>query len=316
MVLEGGRLRILVTGGAGFIGSHIVDRYIAEKHTVCVVDNLSKGRRKNVNPKAEFYEVDICNRIALEDVFEKERPEVVNHHAAQVDVRFSVRDPVFDAQTNIVGSLNILELAVRYGARRIIYASSGGAVYGEPKVLPAVEESLINPMSPYGASKHAVEHYINLYGLNYGLEYVILRYGNVFGPRQDPFGEAGVVAIFANLILKGESPTVFGDGEQTRDFVFVGDVADANLLALTKGTGQVLNIGSGKETSVNRIFSELAAIIGFEGKPRYESSRVGEVKRIFLDISRAKSVLGWLPRTSISDGLRETVRCIREEIRD
>ncbi|MCX7703245.1 MAG: NAD-dependent epimerase/dehydratase family protein [Planctomycetota bacterium] len=307
-------MRILVTGGAGFIGSNVVDGYIETGYSVCVVDNLSKGRRKNIHPKARFYEVDILNRHALEEVFIKERPEVVNHHSAQVDVRRSLSEPLFDMSLNIEGSLNLLELSVKYGVKRFIYASSGGAIYGEPRFLPLTEEHPIEPISHYGVSKHTVEHYVELYRHNYGLNYVVLRYSNVYGPRQDPYGEAGVVAIFANLMLKGETPVIFGDGGQTRDFIYVKDVVDANIAALNKGTNLCLNIGSGKETSVREVFESIAQIVGFKGSPKFQPARKGEVSRIYHDVSRASSALKWTPKTPFKEGLRRAVEQIKKEV--
>jgi len=217
-------MRILVTGGAGFIGSHVVDRYVADGHHVAIIDNLSTGFEENINPQAVFYKVDITDQQAVAEVFEKERPEIVNHHAAQMDVRRSVADPAFDAVTNIVGSIHLIENAVRTNVSKFIYASTGGAVYGEPRYLPADEDHPINPLSQYGISKHTVEHYLQLYQVNDGLTYTVLRYGNVYGPRQNPHGEAGVNAIFAGLMLAGKQPTIFGDGSKTRDYVYVSDV--------------------------------------------------------------------------------------------
>ena len=307
-------MRILVTGGAGFIASHIVDRYIELGHTVSVVDDLSTGSRENLNLEATFYEVDIRDSDALDAVFKRERPDVVNHHAAQIDVRRSTREPAFDAEVNIVGSINILEAMVRNGVRRIIYASTGGAIYGEPELLPVTEEHPVRPISQYGISKHTVEHYLYLYSCNYGLEYVSLRYPNLYGPRQNPKGEAGVVAIFTALMLEGKTPTIYGDGEQLRDYVYVGDVVDANVEALERGSNICVNIGTGVGVSVNRIFAELAEITGFGGEVEYKPARKGEVKRIYLDPARARELLGWSAKTSLRDGLRLTVEHLKKRL--
>ncbi len=302
--------KILVTGGAGFIGSHVVDAFINAGHEVVVIDNLATGKRENVNPQAKFYQVDIRHREAVEEVFAVERPEVISHQAALANVRHSMEQPVTYAEVNILGSLILLEMARQYGCRRFIYASTGGAVYGEPEFLPVTEDHPINPLDPYGASKHAVEHYLYLYRQNYGLSYVSLRYPNVYGPRQDPLGEAGVVAIFTGLMLQGKQPTINGSGEQQRDFVYVGDVARANLLALERGEG-VYNIGSGIPTDVNTIFVELKAAIGYAGEACYGPPKLGEVFRIYLDASKARRELGWEPKVSLREGLTRTVEFFR-----
>lgn len=307
-------MRVLVTGGAGFIASHIVDRYLELGHTVSVVDDLSTGRRRNINPKALFYEVDIRDFDAVDDVFKREKPDVVNHHAAQIDVRLSVTDPCFDADVNIIGSVNLLEAMVKHGVRRMIYASTGGAVYGNPQHLPVTEQHPVNPISQYGISKHTVEHYLCLYSHNYGIEYVSLRYSNIFGPRQDPNRKAGVVAIFAALMLKGEVPVIYGDGESIRDYLYVDDVVDANVEALKRGTNCCLNIGSGEGTSVNEIFEELAEITGFDRRAIHRAERKGEVRRIYLDATLAGELLGWSPKTTLKEGLRLTVEHLRKEV--
>ena len=227
-------MKALVTGGAGFIGSHVVDGYLAEGLQVAVVDDLSRGSRQNLPSAVSFHQADIRDHAALEGVFQKEKPDVINHHAAQMDVRRSVEDPIFDAECNILASIHLLGLAVKYKARRFIYASTGGAIYGEPKVLPATEETPVLPLAPYGVSKHVVEHYLDTYNRLYGLPYVVLRYGNVYGPRQDVHGEAGVVAIFCGHLVEGRAPTIYGDGRQTRDWVDVSDVVRANLTAAEK----------------------------------------------------------------------------------
>jgi UDP-glucose 4-epimerase len=304
-------MRILVTGGAGFIGSHVVDRFIERGHEVAVLDNLSSGFRELVNPAARLYEADLTDSAAVERCFAEFRPEVVDHHAAQIDVRRSVDDPVFDAGTNIVGALGLLQACTRHGVRKFVYASTGGALYGEGRQLPATEQHPVNPESPYGVSKHTLEHYLYLWKLLHGLEYTVLRYPNVYGPRQNPHGEAGVNAIFILLMLQGKRPRIFGTGEQVRDYLYVMDVVEANDMALAQGGGEIVNLGTGIGTSVNDIFRELKAIVGFEGEPVYETARPGEVQRIYLDATRAKMVLGWTPRMSFRDGLAQTVEWSR-----
>jgi UDP-glucose 4-epimerase len=300
-------VKVLVTGGAGFIGSHVVDAYLAQGYEVAIVDDLSTGRRSNLNPAAKFYQLDIRDP-QLSEVFAQERPDFVNHHAAQMDVRRSVAEPIFDASVNILGSIHLLECARQAGVKRFVYISTGGAVYGEPEYLPCDEAHPVNPICQYGASKHTVEHYLYMYRENYGLEYVVLRYPNVFGPRQDPHGEAGVVAIFTGQMLAGEQVVINGDGEQVRDFVFVGDCARANLLATTTGhANTIYNLGWGRGTSVNEIFWGLKAATGYERQPVYGPAKVGETRRIYLDASRAKEKLGWAPTVSLEEGLGQTV---------
>jgi UDP-glucose 4-epimerase len=304
-------MRILVTGGAGFIGSHVVDRFIERGHDVAVLDNLSSGFRELVNPAARLHEADLTDAAAVERCFAEFRPEVVDHHAAQIDVRRSVDDPLFDAGTNILGALGLLQACTRHGVRKCIYASTGGALYGEGRQLPATEEHPVNPESPYGVSKHTLEHYLYLWKLLHGLDYTVLRYPNVYGPRQNPHGEAGVNAIFIRLMLEGKRPHIFGSGEQVRDYLYVMDVVQANELALALGSGEVVNLGTGIGTSVNDIFRELKAILDFSGEPHYEAARPGEVQRIYLDATRARQVLGWTPRMSFRDGLGQTVEWSR-----
>ena len=304
-------MKILVTGGAGFIGSHVVDTYVADGHQVIVVDDLSTGRRTNLNPAATFYQVDIRSP-QLEEVFEVERPEAINHHAAQMDVRRSVAEPIFDADVNVLGSINLLELARRFEVKRIIYISTGGAVYGEPVYLPCDEAHPINPICPYGASKHTVEHYLFMYQEMYGLEYVVLRYPNVYGPRQDPHGEAGVVAIFTGQMLSGEQVVINGDGDQERDFVYVGDCARANLLALrTENANTIYNLGLGQGISVNEVFSTLKPITDYPLDAMHGPAKLGETRRIFLDATRASESLGWRARIDLKAGLQKTVEYFR-----
>ncbi len=299
-------MRILVTGGAGFIGSHVAEAYAARGHEIAVVDDLSTGRRENVPPAARFYELNICSP-EMESVFARERPVVLSHHAAQMDVRRSVRDPVFDARVNILGLVHLLEIGRRYGLRRVLFASSGGAIYGEQRQFPAPEEHATAPVSPYGVSKLAGEHYLFFYFAEYGIRYTALRYANVYGPRQDPHGEAGVVAIFAEKMLRGEPPVIYGDGEQTRDYVFVGDVVEANLAALERDYCGPLNIGTGRETSVNELFLLLRATCGSSCIARHGPARPGEQRRSAIDPALAGKVLGWVPRTPLEEGLRKTV---------
>jgi UDP-glucose 4-epimerase len=304
-------MRILVTGGAGFIGSNVADRMLALGHDVAVLDNLSTGRREQVDPRVRFYPADLTDSAAVDACLAEFRPEVVDHHAAQIDVRRSVEDARFDATVNILGSLSLLESCRRHGVRKLIYASTGGALYGEGRVLPAPEDHPVNPESPYGASKHTVEHYLFIWKLLHGLDYTILRYPNVYGPRQSPHGEAGVNAIFIGLMLEGRRPRIFGDGEQVRDYLYVEDVVEANRLALELGSGETVNLGTGIGTSVNDIFRELQRQLGFAGEPIYESARPGEIQRIYLDATRARQVLGWTPSTPFAEGLRRTIEWSR-----
>jgi len=300
-------MRILVTGGAGFIASNVVDRFIELGHDVLVLDDLSSGFREFVNPRARFEHVSVTDAAAVERVFVSFRPEIVDHHAAQIDVRHSVTDPVHDASINILGGLALLEACRRHGVKKFVYASTGGAIYGEGRQLPATEDHPINPEAPYGASKHALEHYLYIAKLLHGVDYTALRYPNVYGPRQNPHGEAGVNAIFIGLMLQRKRPRIFGTGDQVRDYVFVDDVVDANVLALERASGEIANIGTGVGTSVNDIVRELNGILGTHIEPIYEAARPGEVQRIYLDATKAKRVLGWTPKTSFRDGLRRTV---------
>ena len=299
-------MKVLVTGGAGFIGSHLVDALIERGDEVVVIDNLTAGCRENVNSQAKLYELNVGD-LGLVEIFERERPDIVSHHAAQINLRRSVAEPLFDAQENILGSLNVIVNSVRYGVGKFIYASSGGAIYGEPQYLPVDENHPINPISQYGVSKYAVEHYLHLYAHQHGLNYVVLRYGNVYGPRQNPLGEAGVVAIFARQMLGGERPTIFGSGDKTRDYTHVSDVVAANLLAMERGRNAICNIGTGVETSDQEIFDALAGALGYDGSPLYTSVRHGEIQRICLDWSKAERELGWRPQLSLKEGIAKTV---------
>jgi len=303
-------MKIMVTGGAGFIGSHVVDRFVEAGHEVVIVDDLSSGREGNLNSQAKFIRMDLRDPD-LARVFEAERPEIVDHHAAQMDVRKSVLDPIFDADVNVRGGLNLLECARRYGSRKIVYASTGGAVYGEPEYLPCDEDHPIHPICPYGASKHIIEDYLFMYRALYGLEYTVLRYPNVYGPRQDPYGEAGVVAIFTGRMLRGQPVTINGSGEQERDFVFVGDCARANITAAEDGRRGIFNLGWGHGTNIIQIFRELKTITAYPDEPNYGPPKPGETFKIYLDASRAREQLGWEPAVSLRDGLTQTVDYFR-----
>jgi UDP-glucose 4-epimerase len=300
-------LKILVTGGAGFIGSNITDAYIAGGHKVVIIDNLSSGKLRNINKKAKFYKADIRDAKKVNDIFKRERFDIVNHHAAQIDVRKSVLDPVFDAQVNILGTLNLLENCVKYKIKKFIFASSGGVMYGECGKNPPGETVPASPLSPYGVTKHTTEIYLNYYAATYGLKYLVFRYGNVYGPRQDPHGEAGVVAIFIQRIQSGSEINIFGNGEQLRDYVFVGDVVQANLRGLKKGSNTIINIGTRKASSVNTLFTGLSAITGYDQKAIYKPPRLGELQKSFLDTTKARKILGWQSTVSFKEGLAKTV---------
>ena len=303
--------KVLVTGGAGFIGSHVVDLFVSKGYEVVIVDDLSTGRVSNLNPAAKFYKIDIRDP-KLRDIFDAERPDYISHHAAQMDVRRSVAQPLFDADVNILGSINVIECAKEFGIKHFVYISSGGAAYGEPERVPCMETDPINPICQYGASKHTVEHYLYMYHVNYGMNYTVLRYPNVFGPRQDPRGEAGVVAIFTGKMLLGERVLINGDGEQTRDYVFVGDCARANYLAVTIDHAPgIYNIGWGLPTSVNQIFTGLAAITEYNQPAQHGPAKLGETRHIYLDASKARKDLGWAPTSTLEEGLRETVEYFR-----
>jgi UDP-glucose 4-epimerase len=303
-------MKILVTGGAGFIGSHIVDAYLSAGHEVSVVDDLSSGFRHNLPKSVRLHEVDIRNG-RLAEVFEAEKPEVVNHQAARANVRESLEKPLLYADVNVVGSVNVLECCRRFGVKKLIYASTGGAVYGEPQWLPVSEDHAINPLDPYGASKHHVEHYLYLYQKNFDIAFTALRYPNVYGPRQDPHGEAGVIAIFAGQMLGDGKPLINGTGEQERDFVHVSDVAKASIMALKRGDNEILNIGGGFGTSVNTIFTTLVELTDFQERPVHGPAKKGEVYKIFLNSERARNLLGWRPEVSLREGLALTVEFFR-----
>ncbi len=306
----------LVTGGAGFIGSHLCDRLLAEGHRVIAVDDLSSGRIANLGEargygaEFTFFNMDI-RAEGLLSLFERHRPEIVMHIAAQPSVPASVEDPILDAGVNVMGLMNVMECAARTGVRKVVFAASGGTLYGEPRKLPVKETASGRPTSPYGISKKVAIDYLAFYERHRGIAYAALALANVYGPRQDPHGESGVVAIFGSRMLAGESPTIFGDGNQTRDYVFVDDVVHAFALAADRGDGRLVNVGTGLETSVNGLFRLLAGIVGFEGQPAGGPARAGDLRRSALDVSAAEEILGWRPWTHLEDGLRETVAFLK-----
>jgi UDP-glucose 4-epimerase len=302
-------MRILVTGGAGFIGSHTVDVLVAAgTHEVAVIDSLSAGKPDQVNPHARFHQADIRDAAEVGRIIASERPEVMVHLAAQMDVRRSVADPAFDAQVNVVGFLNLMEAARQHGLRRVVFSSTGGAIYGEQDTFPADESHPCRPVSPYGVAKFSTEAYLFFYRTQYGIEYAAMRYANVYGPRQDPHGEAGVVAIFCGRLLQDQPVTIFGDGEQTRDYVYVGDVVRANVAAVAAPAIGPINVGTGIETSVNRLYGILAAVAASDRPPAYAPARPGEQKRSVIAAARAGRELGWQPEVTLEDGLRRTYR--------
>jgi len=308
--------KILVTGGAGFIGSHIVDKYIEKGHKVIIVDDMSTGKEENINKKAsKFYWTDIRDPRQVLLIFEQEKPDIVNHHAAQTSVNHSVCDTIGDANTNILGSIAVIKSAIANGVKKFIYASSGGAVYGDPNSLPVNEDAPVKPLSPYGCSKYIVEHYLRSLAGEMG--YVTLRYANVFGPRQDPHGEAGVIAVFSNLLLEGKAPTIFGDGEAVRDYVYISDVVDINMIVTEQDTSRkVYNVGSGIGNSVNELLKRLKLVIK-ELKPEVEfqdeihtEEREGDVKKTYLAANAAKADLGWKCKVCLTKGLKLTVQSL------
>ncbi len=308
-------MRIVVTGGAGFIGSHLTDAMLAAGHETIVIDNLVTGVRGNLNPQARFYEADIRDATAMHDLFARERPEVLIHQAAQLDVRRSVADPGYDADVNIIGTLRLLQVGLENGLKKVIFASSGGAIYGETEQLPTPETHAAAPISPYGVSKLSIEHYLHYYQAVQGLPYVALRYANVYGPRQNPHGEAGVISIFAERLLRGEPTTIYGDGENTRDYVYVGDVVDANLRALSSEWVGAYNVGTGTETTVNAIFAHINTLTEAGVEERHGEAKVGEQRRSCLDWGQAQRDLGWRPRVQLDEGLARTVEFFTDKVR-
>ncbi len=307
-------MKILVTGGAGFIASNLVDKLVEKGHDVSILDNLSTGKKENLNPKAKFYKADVRDK-SIENIFKKGNFDIVSHHAAQIDVRKSVADPYFDAEINIMGLLNVLKNCARFKVKKIINVSSGGVIYKDNAKLPINEDETKGPISPYGIAKLTSEYYVKFYSSIYGLKFTSLRYANVYGPRQDPKGEAGVIAIFSNLMLQGKQPKIFGDGKQTRDYVYVKDVVDANILATEKGDDEAFNIGTGIETDVNKIFSVIKKATGYSGNPSYLPARPGELTKSCLNISKAKKILGWQPKYTIEQGLRETIDWVKATVK-
>jgi UDP-glucose 4-epimerase len=306
-------MKVLVTGGAGFIGSHLVDRLIQEGHEVVVVDNLSTGKRRNLNRAARFFKLDIQS-WRIERVFRNERPNLVMHLAAQMDVRKSVEDPIFDAQVNVLGTLNVLQQAVKHGVRKVVFSSSGGAIYGEQETYPAPESHVTRPLSPYGISKLCGEQYLSYYQRVNGLQVVSLRYANVYGPRQDPDGEAGVVAIFIQKLLNNEQAVVNGNGRQTRDFVYVDDVVEANLAVMGQETQGTYNVGTGEETSINDLLRILVNHTNSPCKEIHGPAKHGEQVRSAIDSSKLRQDLSWDPRTELSEGLKRTIDYFRERM--
>jgi len=300
-------MRILVTGGAGFIGSHTVDALVATAtHNISIIDNLSAGKRERLNQGARFYQADIRDAGEVGRVIASEQPEVIFHFAAQMDVRRSVADPAFDAQVNVVGFLNLMETARPHGLRRVVFSSTGGAIYGEQDFFPADESHPCRPVSPYGVAKFATESYLYFYQAQYGIDYAAMRYANVYGPRQDPHGEAGVVAIFCGRLLENKPVIIFGDGEQTRDYVYVGDVVRANVAALTAAVTGPINIGTGIETSVNQLYQTLAGVAKSGQSAAHAPGRPGEQSRSAIAAGRAELELGWKPHVALEEGLRRT----------
>ncbi|MFO7881683.1 MAG: NAD-dependent epimerase/dehydratase family protein [Kosmotogaceae bacterium] len=305
---------ILVTGGAGFIGSHVVGKLIEEKKIPIVVDNLSTGTIENLDPRALFYQQDITDNEMMEKVFSLHKPRFVYHLAAQISVSQSVKTPLEDAGINIMGSLNILNLCVKYGVEKLVFSSTGGAIYGDDvNEVPTSEDEQPHPFSPYGIAKFSIENYLDFYFKQHELKYVALRYANVFGPRQDPYGEAGVVAIFTNRMLKNEETIIYGDGENVRDYIYVSDVARANYLAMEKWENEVVNIGTGQGTTVNELFDKLKKITGYKKNATYSDPRPGDLRRSILKCDKAHN-LGWKYEVKIDDGLVKTVEYFRNKL--
>ena len=308
-------MRVLVTGGAGFIGSHIVDALLSEGHLVSVIDDLSMGSPENLNPKARLHQVSITDSRGVDDVFAEERPQLVSHHAAQTDVRRSMAEPLFDITVNVLGTINLLESARKNGTSKFVFASSS-TVYAEPEYIPMDESHPIQPQSAYGMSKHTAEAYIRFYGSVHGLRFTIFRYGNVYGPRQDPKGEAGVVSIFSGQFLNGITPTIFGDGSKTRDYIFVSDIVNANIGAMADvGDDEVFNIGWGQEVSDYEIFEAVRKATGADLSPVYSPKRPGEADRVSLDVSKARATLRWGPKVHLEEGIEQSVSYYLDRLR-
>lgn len=307
-------MNILVTGGAGFIASHIADAYIALGHNVIVLDNLSTGFKRNVPTKAKFFELDVTDEQAVNDLMRAERIDIVNHHAAQMNVRFSVESPKEDAITNILGGLNVYEAARKNGVKKVIFASSGGAIYGDTKNIPTPETEQLEPCSPYGIAKLANEKYLAFYKETYGMDFVCLRYANIYGPRQNAKGEAGVVAIFANKILRNEQPVINGDGNNTRDYVYVKDVVKANVFALEDDCSGIYNIGTEIETSTNQIFHLLNTLLGMQAQEVHGEAKMGEQRVSCISSEKLHNEFGWKPQTLLSEGLKETIQYFKEQV--
>ncbi|CAA7603160.1 NAD dependent epimerase/dehydratase family [Acididesulfobacillus acetoxydans] len=311
-------MKVLVTGGAGFIGSHVVDRLVAEDCHVAIVDNLSTGLMEHVNGKAVFYRCDIGDGERLERIFASERPDYLIHHAAQISVQNSLSDPLKDARVNIMGTLNLLNCCRDFGVKKMIYASSA-AVYGNPEYLPVDENHSLNPLSPYGISKHTPEHYIKMYADSYGLNYTVLRYANAYGPRQDAQGEGGVVSVFIDHLLRDDPIVIYGDGEQTRDFVYAEDLAEANLAALGAGDYGIFNISTSVPTSVKGLLEAINEVGGSYARPLYGPARPGDIRDSYLSNQKARLELGWQPKFSLYQGLELTLKyymrmCMEKEM--
>jgi len=307
-------MKLLVTGGAGFIGSHVADAAIAKGHDVHIMDDMSGGREENIPAKATFHRLDIRSNEAAA-LMKRERFDILCHHAAQMDVRKSVADPVFDAGINVLGFLNLMEAGRESGLKTVTFASTGGAIYGEPDYAPQDENHALRPLSPYGITKRVTEHYLYFYQQTYGISHVALRYANVYGPRQNPHGEAGVVAIFSERLLKGEPVFINGPGTQTRDYVFVGDVVRANMAALDFEGSDIFNVGTGVETDVNTLFHHIRKCAGSNTEEAHAPAKAGEQMRSVLSYAKAEKALGWTPQTDLEAGLEQTVTWFRDRLR-
>jgi len=298
-------MKVLVTGGAGFIASHIVDTLLSQGHEVSIMDNLIHGKKEYINTKAKFYEIDIRDKNVVE-IFKKEKLDVLIHHAAQITVTNSITDPIYDADVNIMGTLNLLECARKTGVKKVIYPASA-AIFGEPQYLPIDEEHPLNMISGYGVSKHTVEHYLRIYKELYDMDYVVLRYSNVYGPRQDSTGEGGVVAIFSENMSRNGSPYIFGDGEQIRDFVYVKDVARANLMAIESEKCGIYNVCTNEKVTINNLVNHFNVILKKDIKPIFIPERMGDIKHSYMTYKKINHDLGWKPQYDILEGLKETL---------